>query len=272
MKKHLLSVAIFSAFTCSVLSAAALDHSVVVNALKRGTLGKLPAHLVITDAQFSETSRVDNDATVKGDAVFTSLEDTFIAVRRIGVKRPSGELNATVIRRVHIAGEKFISPFQGIVSLLDSAPRLVPQMIVSEHGEPRSSFKAAVIEGTPEHKQLLALNETFASTDERYQRVKDKWARLNELGELLSSYDAWAATHPASIEGRIVRALDSKDLGKAYDQKVYRSKKLVDGRAKHAAFVQLVKPTFDAEYARIKAIADPREAAAQAYIDFLEKL
>ncbi len=264
---------LFAGLTATPLARAAeLAQTTVVEALQRGLLKRLPAQFSLQSASFTEVSRIDHSVTIKGEAVFVTNEDTFVAVRRLGLKHPSGELNATIIRRVHAAGATFTAPFDGVVSLLNPAPQLTPKLDIATQGQPRPAFKATVIEGTKTHQQLLALDQTFAATDERYQRVKEKWSRLQELGELLASYDAWAAVHPSSMEGRVVKALDSKELGKAYDTKVYRAKKLTDGRAKHAAFVQLVKPAFAPEYARIKAIADPRESAAKAYVEFLEQL
>ncbi len=272
MKLRLLLATAITALCGTSLVAASLDRAQVTDALKRGTLGKIPAHLVVTDATFTETSRVDSAVTLKGEAIFAATEDSFVGVRRLGVQRPSGELNATVIRRVHSAGEKFSAPFQAVVSVSDPAPSIAPQLTVSEHGQTRATFKAAVVEGSAEHQKLLALNDAFATADERYQRVKEKWTILQQIRSWLGSYDAFVATDWGVIKQRLIRGLDSRDLGVAYEKQVAPAKKFSSRQAQHAAFIQLVKPVFDPEYARIQAIAEPREAAARAYIDFLEKL
>lgn len=277
MKIHLLlAVALTSIFSSgAIATTAAIEKTTIVEGLKRGTLGKLPTHLVVADASFTETSRVDTEVTLKGEAIFTATEDSFVAVRRLGVKRPSGELNATIIRRIHATGDRFTAPFQAVVSLLDPAPRLVPTMSVSEQGQPRSNFKAAVIEGSAEHQQLLALNEAFTTTDERFQRVKEKWENLQKVRALVGSYDEFTSKKwdNSFFVGQLLeKALDSSELRKAYTARVSNKRAFPNRPAQHAAFVQLVKPALDPEYARIKAISDPREAAAKAYLDFLEKL
>jgi hypothetical protein len=254
-------------------TTAELPRQTVLEAVQRGTLGRLPAHVVVKNVQFAETSRIDTEITIKGEASLAVLEDSYVGVRSVGLNRPSGNLRATVVRLANRSGSFMAAPFQAVVSLLDPVPRIVPQLPSADTvGQPLGNFKSNVIEGSPQHRQLKELDQTFASAEEKFQRVKTKWETLEQIRELVTSYDAYIHIHSARIEGMLTKGLDSKTLGKTYRDKIYPEKKFANRREQHAAFVALVDPVLRPEHARIKALFDAREAAGRAYVEFLEKI
>lgn len=250
-----------------------LTNARVLDALRRGTQPNLPAFVVIDAVTYDVVDQTKWERTIDGHLNLRMLEATYVPSERIGITRPAGDLIVQVLKPVKAKDEVIRLPFRASISLPDPSPSISLQGIKSSAwGTPWAGKQAALIEGSPEHRQALDLYEAFEAAVAKKKLVEKRWSDLQKIKAMVDDYDTFVAGAKSGLRSQLERAFDSSKLGKDYAQTAGKAQNYATGRARHQAFIELVSPYLKTEYTRIERMVNDSKERADALAAFLSAL
>ncbi len=249
---------------------AELNKAYVVDAIKRASLDNLPSFLTVSDADYSITNSVDAIRMIRGEAVFTFIENTYRPVRTVSFQTSATRYLLTVLHPVKQKNETIHVPLTATLDLSDFKP-LINVSVQEDLGKLRNSFGLSAIDGDEIDVQAEKLVTESFEADKRAGRIKERWEALQRIQRALSDFDYFAAnSHHPIIEIDVLNGLDDVSLRQAVNKQVLGGK--ISKQERHANYVRIVQQRFDETYPRFAAIIEDATKKRRACEDFFLKL